>query len=657
MFIKKSDLEKIKHNLLRKQLDRVDSYVGKDKEAYFLSLIDEAYVESDKERRLSEHTMDVMSEELMEANQDLLKQTEELKKTQERYSLAAEAANDGLWDWDLEKGTVYYSNRWREMLSIPKNIELNEITDWYKRIHPHHVKDVKSAIENHLKGDHDRIEVEYKIKTETGRYIWAHARGLASRDETGKPVRVAGSQTDITVRKDHEQALFRAAFHDELTGLPNRALFVDRLSQVIEREKRLGEKPAAVLFIDLDRFKYINDTMGHEYGDEVLKNVAKILKNNMRSCDTVSRLGGDEFTILLDSVDDLAEASEIANRLLPQLNRSYEMKGREVFISASIGLTLVDCSVLDAESILRNADLAMYHAKTSGKARLEIFDHQQHERVLQRMQTESDLRKVVSRGELEVYYQPIIDLKTGKIRSFEALLRWFHPEKGEISPAQFIPLAEEVGLIGGIGQKVIEEVCDQVKEWVTAVGKSKCPKVSANLSVSQLIDDRHFDKLYKRIKNSTKSLDHLLLEITESVIMTDSGMVLDRLEKLSKLGLGLCIDDFGTGYSSLSYLHSYPYDVLKIDRSFITLITCDKKSERLVSSIIGLAKDLGLETVAEGIETEAQMKKLQELGCDLGQGFFFSKALTRKKATNLIVTQKTFPVEPVKSRRNLEKAS
>ncbi|MEB3702032.1 PAS, EAL and GGDEF domain-containing phosphodiesterase [Candidatus Bealeia paramacronuclearis] len=636
------DESRIRHSLLKKQIKKAEKSTFADPFGYFVALVDQAYLDSDKERRLSEHTMEVMSSELIEANHDLRRQAHELTQTQERYLLAAEAANDGLWDWDLMTDLVYYSIRWRDMLGIPQSIALNSIEDWLSRIHPDYQELVRKEIQQHIEGQSEKIQIEYRIQHHQGHYIWALARGLASRDKIGKAVRIAGSQTDITLRKQYEESLYKAAFHDELTGLTNRALFIDRLDQAIQKSRRLGEKKVAVLFLDLDRFKYINDSMGHEIGDEVLKVVANVLRESTRSTDTVGRLGGDEFTVLLDPINDLQEAKIIAERILKKLNQPYKISGKEIHIASSIGLTLLDPNLPDPQSVLRNADLAMYEAKSTGKARLEVFDHSQHEKVIWRMQMESDLRHCVNCDGLEVYYQPLIDLKTGQIHAFETLLRWNHPEKGFISPDLFIPLAEEVGLIGRIGQSVLEKVIAQVRTWIHTMGIKNTPQIGVNISVRQLMDNHYFELIVSTLKKIGGLRHFIYLEITESVIMRDPNLVIERLKKLTALGIKISIDDFGTGYSSLSYLHNFPFDVLKIDREFISAMIKDKRTERLVSTIIGLAKDLDLKIVAEGIETEAQMKKLQELSCDYGQGYYFAKPMEAVNATAFLLNQKAF---------------
>lgn len=632
------------HPVLSRQIQRLKHLSDEEFLDKLYEIISFTYKESDRERKLLEYTMTVMSEELLEANEVLTKQAEELKKTHQRYELAASAANDGLWDLDCETGIVFFSNRFRESLSISEKTRFNRLWDWFELIHPDHRYNVETIFENHIQGKIDRIEVEYKIKNGAD-YIWCLARGLATRDDDGKATRIAGSQTDISRNKNHEAELKQAAFHDDLTGLPNRSLFINRLEQVVEREKRFGENPAAVIFVDLDKFKHINDTLGHDYGDGVLIYVAEIIKNNIRGCDTVARLGGDEFTILLDPVADLDDALNTATRILRKLNKTYKIKNREVFIGASMGITILDHASTNPESILRNADLAMYHAKSTKKGSIEVFDSGQHQKLLQRMETESELRKVVQKKELELHFQPIVDLKTGSISSFEALVRWCHPSKGVISPDHFIPIAEESGVIGKIGEEIVIQVINTLEKWIEHFGEKRCPPIGINLSPIQVVDPSYFESLLYRFSKSKILSQKIRIEITETAIMTDPETVETNLQKLRDLGVKLCIDDFGTGYSSLSYLHNFSYDVLKIDRDFVTMITVDPKLERLVSNIIRLSKDLGLETVAEGIETEEQMLKLAELGCDKGQGWLFSKAMNYRMATKTIDNGKTYPVK------------
>ena len=632
----------IKNSLLKKQIERASNSDPDIILQALLHMVENTYEESNDERRLLENMMEVMSQELMEINRDLMRQAQQLRKSQERYDLAALASNDGLWDWDLETGHLFYSNRWNDMLGMDADESLDNVALWFDRIHPEDQEIVKAALIQHLKGASDKLEIEYRVRKQNEQYIWVHTRGLAARDASGRAFRIAGSQTDVTYRKEYEASLYKAAFHDELTGLPNRALFLDRLNQTIQRLKRSKTEKAATLFLDLDRFKYINDSMGHEIGDEVLKIVSNVLQKHTRITDTVSRLGGDEFTLLLDPIESLHEAKKIADRLLKELNKPYTIFGKEIYISSSVGLTLVDPEAPDPQSVLRNADLAMYHAKTKGKARLEIFDNKQHEKIILRMEMESDLRYAINNDGLCVYYQPIVNIHTGNISGFESLIRWHHPTKGTISPVDFIPLAEEVGLIGDIGQFVLMKSINTLGHWLENLGMKKCPHISVNISVRQLMDTYQFEKICNVLSMLREKTSFITLEITESVIITDPDLVTDRLKKIKVLGVKISIDDFGTGYSSLSYLHNFQFDFLKIDKTFIESMVKDHKSQRLVLSIIGMAKDLHLKTIAEGIETLEQLHILKKLGCPYGQGFLFSKALEESQVTQLLLDKKCY---------------
>ncbi|MCE2951429.1 MAG: putative bifunctional diguanylate cyclase/phosphodiesterase [Alphaproteobacteria bacterium] len=357
----------------------------------------------------------------------------------------------------------------------------------------------------------------------------------------------------------------------------------------------------------------------------------------VRPHDTVVRLGGDEFTVLLEPVEALEEAKIISQRILDHLNQPYMVLGKEVHISSSIGLTLIDETVTEPQSVLQNADLAMYHAKTTGKARLEIFDQYQHEKLIQNMQMESDLRQALAKNEFCIYYQPVVDVETQHLFGFEALMRWEHGGLGFVSPAEFIPLAEEIGLIGRMGEFVLRKAAQQVGSWIDLVGFDRCPHVSVNISVRQLLDFYCFEGIMKLLNDIGEKRRYLILEVTESVIIRDPTLIIQRLERIKSLGSRISIDDFGTGYSSLSYLHSFPFDFLKIDRAFIEGMIKDPKAERLVSTIIGMAKDLGLKTVAEGVENKAQLSRLKELSCPYAQGYLFSPALDVAHATNYLV--------------------
>lgn len=568
--------------------------------------------------------------------------TKEIKKSEERYELAAKSANDGLWDIDYLLDEAYFSHRFADILDLPDTSSLVSIKSLYPYLRPHDQVFLIEVIQKHLDGKTERIDIECHITTARHTDKWVHIKGMASFNDQGRPVRLVGYMSDITDRKAHDQALYQAAFHDELTGLANRALFMNRLEQVIVRGKRLGENLAAIMFLDLDRFKSINDTLGHQIGDEVLKIVSNILKNHTRPTDTISRIGGDEFTVLLDPVESLEEAENIATRILEQLNRAYQIDEKEVYIGSSIGLTLIDDPNIEAQILLRNADLAMYEAKTNQKDGVEIFDKERHQQLLDHMEIESDLRNAVKNDELLVYYQPIIDLKTGHVISFESLMRWRHPQRGFVSPGLFIPLAEEIGLIGMVGRFTVESVCKQLRLWQAET--NDCPNISVNISVRQLMDNTMYRELYQILSDLGDLVRFISVEVTETVIMQDPKIIIERLKELRALNMKIYMDDFGTGYSSLSYLANFPLDVIKIDQAFVTNMLVDQKAERLVASIVHLAKDLGLTTVAEGVETEQQMEKLIQLECNYGQGHYFAKAMNAQVAREIVYNHTKFNI-------------
>ncbi|MBA4117496.1 MAG: hypothetical protein C0514_01180 [Candidatus Puniceispirillum sp.] len=625
----------IKHPLLKTQLDRINILPEDAGVVAFIKDVDTTYQESDEERRFLETTMEVMSKEVMEVNEDLLKRADELAKLQERYFLVAAAANDGIWDWDVEKDVVYYSSRFQEMIDGVAHT-MCTMQEWFDLVHPDDIDYVKKQVNRHLNDETPRISLECRLRGKGGHERWFLINGLASRDENGKVKRVAGSQTDISQRKEYEASLYKAAYFDELTGLYNRGSFISNLEQVIATKKRLGEMPAALIFLDLDRFKQINDTLGHACGDEVLKRVAQILRTNTRPTDIIARLGGDEFTMILNPIESMDEALEITQRILTALNKNHTILNNDIYLSASIGASLIDNTRMSADTILRNADLAMYEAKQQGKARVEIFDRAQHDRLLQRMRLETDLRKAIEMGELEMYYQPIINLDTGYVASFEALMRWHHPQMGFVSPGLFIPMAEEAGLINALGQWCLETVIKQVKHWHSKRG-DECPKVSINVSVKQLMDDAAYNKMMTTLKRMGKNARFIGIEVTESVIVGGQALILRRLKEIHDMGILLSLDDFGTGYSSLSHLHVYPFDIIKVDQSFVASMTIDKKSERMVHSIIKLGHDLELRIVAEGIETVEQMIMLQSSLCHYGQGYLFAKPLPSQNANHVVL--------------------
>lgn len=563
---------------------------------------------------------------------------EALKESEERYALAARGANDGLWDWNLQNHEIYFSTRWKSMLGYAETEITNSVEEWFSRLHPQDIEQVKTAIAAHLELQTPHCETEYRILHKDGSYRWILCRGLAVRNADAKPYRIAGSQTDITDRKQAEEQLRHNAFYDALTQLPNRVLFMDRLSNAIARAKRSENYLFAVLFLDLDRFKVINDSLGHLVGDQLLIAIARRVETCLRTGDTFARLGGDEFTILLDGIDDVQDAIQVGDRILKELTLPFNLNGHEVFTTASIGIALSTTSYDKPEDVLRDADTTMYRAKAGGKARSEVFDSTMRIQAIARLQLETDLQWALKRQEFQLYYQPIVSLNNGNIKGFEALVRFCHPIRGLVEPAEFIPLTEETGLIVPLGYWVLREACRQIKAWQIQFPATPLT-ITVNISGKQLLQADLVEQI-KQILQETNLEPHSLgLEITESAIIENAESAAIMLSQLKRLGVRLYMDDFGTGYSSLSYLHRFPIDTLKIDRSFVTNVDVDPEKIEIIRTVIALAGNLGMDVVAEGVETNKQMHQLKALNCEFGQGYFFSKPLDSKMAEALIAVK------------------
>jgi diguanylate cyclase (GGDEF)-like protein/PAS domain S-box-containing protein len=561
---------------------------------------------------------------------------EVLERSEERFALAVRGSKDGIWDRNLETNEVYFSPRWKEMLGYEDHELENLYEEWIERIHPDDLKRVRGTLEAYLDRRASHYEIEYRLRHKDGRYRWVLTRGSSVRDESGNPRRIAGSNTDITGRKELEEHLQREATLDPLTKLSNRTVFLDRLTHALERSKR-REENIAVLFMDLDNFKVVNDSLGHEAGDTLLVAVGERLRANLRPGDTIARLGGDEFGVLLEDVaGGLKDAQRTAQRIIESLRTPFALGSREVAVTASIGIASNISSPGYSEDLMRNADAAMYRAKHKGKAHYEVFDPSMYERALERLEIEHDLRRATEHGELAIHYQPKVEFATGEICGMEALARWEHPESGPISPSKFIPVAEETGMIIPLGRWILREACRQAREWHELYADSPPLNVSVNLSPKQVEHPGLIEEVANALRETGLKPSALELEITESVLMEDTSSAIITLQKLKGLGVKLSVDDFGTGYSSLSYLKRFPIDYLKIDRSIIDGLEQDPKDTAVAEAAITLAHALGGKVVAEGVQTEEQLDRLRRMGCDFAQGFYFWKPLLAEAASEVL---------------------
>lgn len=560
-----------------------------------------------------------------------------LRESEERYALAVQGANDGLWDWDIRSGQIYYSPRWISMLGLSSDQVEGSLSEWLDRVHPEDVQSVRDHLEIHLSGQAPHYESEHRLRHGDGHYLWVLARGVTVRDGGGRAYRMAGSLTDVTARRQAEERLLHGAYHDALTGLPNRAHLTETLSRVLARAARRHDYHFAVLFLDMDRFKVINDSLGHAAGDRFLVEIANRLEQCLRPGDMVARLGGDEFTVLLDDIRDDSDASRVAMKIHEIMKAPCVLDGHKVYSSASIGIALGSAGYSSPEELLRDADTAMYRAKEAGKARSAIFNAEMHASAVERLRLETDLRRALEQTSgFHLHYQPVISLDSREIRGCEALVRWRHPERGLVAPGEFIPMAEETGLIVPLGWWVLERACRQLRSWQQHFPRI-CPiTMSVNLSVAQLRQPDFCAGVEILLEKYEVAPGTLVLEITESQLMSDAESLLEILFRLKRLKIELHVDDFGTGYSSLAYLHRFPIDVLKIDRSFTSRMEEEAGTGEIVRAIISLGHSMNMRVVAEGVETAGQVKLLSEMGCDYGQGYLFSRPADTHAITSLL---------------------
>jgi diguanylate cyclase (GGDEF)-like protein/PAS domain S-box-containing protein len=560
-----------------------------------------------------------------------------LAESEERYDLATRGANDGLWDWNLHTNQVLFSARWKAMLGFEPSEVGSSPQEWFDRVHPEDRDKLAQELEAHLAGRSDLFQHEHRMLLKDRSYRWMLSRGLALRDADGKPTRVAGSQTDIAQRKLAEERLLHDALHDTLTGLPNRALLMDLLRRSLGRAKRNSDYRFAVLFLDLDRFKFINDSLGHMVGDQLLMALARRLESCLRPGDTVARLGGDEFTVLLHNVRDVSDATRVAERIHRELSVPFALSGQEVFTSTSIGIALSSQRYEQPEEMLRDADTALYRAKARGRSRHEVFDQAMHARAVALLKLETDLRRAVEREEFRIFYQPIVALASLNIVGFEALIRWQRPQVGLVPPGEFIGAAEETGLIVPIGWRMLRESCRQMVSWQERFPSQPPLKISVNLSGRQFSQAELVEQVERILQETGLSPESLVLEVTESAVMENAEKAVARLSQLKSLGVALHLDDFGTGYSSLGYLHRFQIDTLKVDRTFVGNMRSGGANWVTVRTIVSLAHNLGMQVIAEGVETEEQLNELRSLGCQFAQGDYFSIPTSPERAEQILV--------------------
>jgi diguanylate cyclase (GGDEF)-like protein/PAS domain S-box-containing protein len=554
---------------------------------------------------------------------------EAVREREERYALAARATNDGLWEWDLRTWDFYMSDRCCTMLGLEPDPGADRLAQLLALVHPDDLSEMRRGMRSAAIGQQETTDSEYRIRTADGSYRWVLARELGVRPEGRLVERVVGSLSDIHERRSLEDQLRENALYDALTGLPNRRLFLLRLEHAVSLWHR-SKTPFAVIFLDLDGFKTINDSFGHQMGDRVLNAVGARIKGELRAVDTGSRFGGDEFAILLHDVDPL-NVLTVARRYQRSLAELIDLDGHEFTIGASLGVATSAIEYASAEDVLRDADTAMYHAKETEPGTASLFDAAMHARAVHQMQLSAEIRRALDQGQFEMHYQPIVDLVTGRADRFEALVRWRHPERGLILPGEFLPVMEETGLIVQLGRWIINEVCRQLAAWGPDVAN-----VAVNVSDREFWNSDLLAHVLQSLKRHGLTPDRMTLEITESVIMHRPEVALHLMREMHAAGIQLHIDDFGTGHSSLSTLQRFPVDAFKIDRSFIHALKPGSRTDELVRAIIAMGKALDVAVVAEGIETEEQLKFMQEIGCATGQGFLFMPAVSAENAPDLI---------------------
>ena len=575
-------------------------------------------------------------EEVERLHADTLAALAAAQRSEQRYALAAESSKDGLWDWDIPADTLYCSDRWKAMLGLSTATEITSLQTWIEFIVPDDRAGFRRSLDAHLRGDTPHFEHEYRVLHRNGGVRSMLCRGTAVREET-RTVRMAGSQTDITESRRVQDTLSHAARHDPLTGLPNRMLFGELLQKAIAQYQRSPEVQYAVLFVDLDGFKLVNDSLGHLLGDQFLFAIAQRLQTALRSGDVLARLGGDEFAVLVRNLGPNEDVRRVTERLRDAVSSPFTLQGHQLYASASIGIVTANPSYHSVDQVLRDADTAMYRAKAVGRGGYEIFDQSMHETAMKRLTLETKMRQAVERREFVVHYQPVVSLSTGEVTGVEALVRWRDADGHLVPPGDFISAAEDTGLIVPITYLVLHESARQVAEWQDRFARPL--EVSVNISTQLFSRQEFVDQVADAISSHGLRPGSLRIEVTESALLNNSDIVDDNFARLRELPISIYLDDFGTGYSSLSFLQRYPVDVLKLDKSFVARMGKPGEDCRIGNAIITLARELGMGLIAEGVETAEQAAYLEQLGCPHAQGYLYSAPLTPEALAQFLARQ------------------
>jgi len=564
------------------------------------------------------------SEELLRQQyEEIIKSQKQLMKSEARYRLISEATNDAIWE---EKNNItFFSDRWYEITGYNKK-DLEMLEHWEVLIHPDDKAITQSIMENHKRNKTPYYQCECRIKIKNGEFKWIQARGKALFDANGALDYMAGSHTDITELKEYEKRLHHLAYHDQLTGLKNRVALTERLSELIKEKN----KKMALLFVDIDNFKYVNDTMGHTFGDLILKEIGLRLMQLQIENSSIYSLGGDEFIILVDYFEEMNEVEKIAVGILKELKRVVEMEGSSIFTTVSIGISFFPEHGSSMDELLKNADIAVHKAKEAGKNKIVIYNEPMNEAVAGRMRIERNLRMALENNEFELHYQPQLDIKTNKISGFEALIRWRNAELGFVSPTKFISIAEDTHLIIPIGEWVLRNASLFLKRLHQS-GHTDLT-ISVNVSMLQLLQDDFADIVTDTLELTKLNPKYMELEITESILMESYEAIAGKLKLLRARGVRIALDDFGKGYSSLNYLRYLPITTLKIDKTFIDTISKEGKNKSLTDLIVKIGRSMDLCVVAEGVETQEQMEYLIKHKCNKIQGYLFSKPLPEDEA-------------------------